>query len=108
MSNDNQIDSQCAIPELVGTLETLPEHIKSVVESYGKACYATGKRAALAHAAKAEPQACKVPDGWKLVPIEPNNAMREVLTNMLTHCHTVDESYSDLLAAVPADAEVKK
>jgi hypothetical protein len=40
--------------ELVGTLAVLPEHVKSVIVSYGRACYAEGKRQQLAEQTSSE------------------------------------------------------
>jgi hypothetical protein len=40
-----------------------------------------------------------VPVGMQLVPINPTDAMISVLTDMLTACFTVEESYQDLLIA---------
>lgn len=34
-----------------------------------------------------------------VVPIALTPEMREVLSTMLTNCHTIDESYADLIAA---------
>lgn len=47
------------------------------------------------------PQPVAVPEGWKLVPIRLPQAMNDVLTEMLTNCRTVEESYATLLTAAP-------
>jgi hypothetical protein len=44
---------------------------------------------------------------WKLVPVKLTEAMRATLTTMLTDCHTLDESYSDLLTAAQHPSEAK-
>ncbi|RRU17841.1 hypothetical protein [Stenotrophomonas sp. 278] len=41
------------------------------------------------------------PAGYVLVPVEPTEAMRDVLLDMLTNCHTVTESYDQLIAVRP-------
>jgi hypothetical protein len=46
-----------------------------------------------------------VPAGMQLVPIEPTDAMVSVLTDMLTACFTVEESYCGLLRAAKEEVE---
>ena len=41
------------------------------------------------------------PEGWQLVPKKMTDEMRVVALLMLTNCHSVEESYADLLAAAP-------
>jgi hypothetical protein len=43
------------------------------------------------------------PAGFVRVPVEPTLAMKSVLLEMLTNCHSVEESYSDLIAAAPKE-----
>lgn len=58
-----------------------------------------GPRLAACHAAIIA--ALTPPEGYVLVPVEPTDAMRDVLLDMLTNCRTVTDSYGQLLAARP-------
>ena len=48
-----------------------------------------------------------IPEGWQIVPKKLVAGMESVLLEMLTNCHTVQESYDDLLAAAPKPEDVK-
>ena len=55
------------MPPLIGPLADLPDHVKQVVEAYGRACV----REAIAAALRA------APEGYVLVPVEPTDEMIE-------------------------------
>lgn len=80
------------MPPLIGPLADLPDHVKQVVEAYGRACAREAIDAALRAA----------PEGFVLVPVEPTEEMKRAGTAHVSNPYGLaSDAWAAMLAARP-------